>query len=53
MPRFSSSDSIAVFDGTSFFVESASYELGPDEIIVFRGSFEECVSHCEEQNDAV
>jgi len=41
-------ESVVIFDGTSYFVESAEYILGEDEEIVFTGSFEECEEKEEE-----
>ena len=35
-------ESVVIFDGTTYFVESAEYILGEDDEIVFTGTFEEC-----------
>lgn len=44
-------DSVIVFDGTSYFVESIHYVLCQDETIVFRGSFAKCEAKCDTFND--
>ena len=39
---------VVIFDGTSYFVESADYMLGEGEQVVFEGTFEECTEKEEE-----
>ena len=44
-------DTVVVFDECSYDVESKDHELGPDEQIVFEGSFEACDEACDMLND--
>lgn len=44
-------DSIIVFDGTSYFVESISYILAEDEEVVFRGNYNDASEECDRLND--
>lgn len=40
--------SVIVFDQCTYFVEADYYELGEDEEIVFRGTFDECEDKMDE-----
>lgn len=46
-------DSIIVFDGTSYFVESINYDLQDGEVIEYTGTFDECSYRCNFLNDNV
>jgi hypothetical protein len=45
-------DSVVVFDGTSYFVDSLDYILQDGEDIVFRGSFQKASDKCDALNDS-
>lgn len=41
---------VIVFDRCSYFVEDNDYMLNDGEVIVYRGTHEECTTKCERMN---
>lgn len=50
---FTMIDSVIIFDGTSYFVESLDYEVQDDEEVVFKGEFGPCNVKCEALNGEI